>query len=257
MRNTGSGFSWAGTVWTTTSLSLNNTRFIPGNFTPGGVSQGFAYATPNYQGGFDVAVMAPVNGALQWQGEYWNQTNGSIDLLNTKFIPADADGDGTTDLYYATSTNWSVPGFSVGLMHNNGGSMTWQGTQWTNTSLNLGTTKFLPGNWTGGANQGFAYITSCGTRGFDLSVMAPSGGSLAWRGEWWQAPTLPLSNTVFIPADEDGDGYTDLYYVTWNGNYGFTVSLQRNNIGSFGWQGNQWTPTTIPLSSTEFLPTNE
>lgn len=257
MRNTGNGFSYGGTQWVPTSLSLANTKFIPGNWTSGGGTQGFAYATPNFYGGFDVGVMSPNgNGSLQWRGTWWNQDNGAIDLINTTFVPADTDGDGLTDLYYATSTNWSVAGFSVGLMHNNGSGLTYGGPQWTNTTLNLGTTTFMPGNWTGGADQGFAYTTACGTQGFDLSVMAPSSNGLVWQGEWWQAPTLPRANIDFIPADEDGDGYTDLYYATPNGNYGFSVALQHNNGagGGMNWQGIQWSPITIPLSTTQFFP---
>lgn len=256
MHNNGSGFSYEGSQWVTTSLSLASTKFIPGNWTAGGGSQGFAYATPNLSGGFDVGVMAPAGGSLRWQGTWWSQTNGSIDLGNTVFVPADSDGNGLTDLYYATSVNWSSPGFSVGLMHNNGSNLTYGGPQWTNSSLNLGTTTFLPGNWNSTTNQGFAYVTQCGTRGFDLSVMSPSNNGLVWQGQWWHAPTLPISNTDFIPADVDGDGYTDLYYATANGIYGFSLALQHNNANdsSFSWQGVQWSPNSIPLSSLLFLP---
>jgi hypothetical protein len=259
MHNNGHSFSYGGTQWVTSSLSLANTKFIPGNFSPGSGSQGFAYATPNYSGGFDVAVMSPSTNGLVWQGIKWSQTNGQIDLGNTVLIPADTDNDGLTDLYYATSPNWSIPGFNVGLMHNNGGGLTYGGPQWTSSNLNLGTMTFLPGNWGGSSNgQGFAYTTACGSRGFDMSVMAPSGSGLVWQGQWWQASTLPLTSTDFIPADEDGDGYTDLYYVTTNGNYGFSVALQHNNGsgGGFNWQGLQWVPATIPLTTTTFLPSN-
>jgi len=256
MHNNGHGFTYAGTQWVTSSLSLAETTFIPGNFTPGGGAQGFAYATRNYSGGFDVAVMSPSGAGLVWQGVKWNQTNGDISRMNTVFIPADTDNDSLTDLYYATSVNWSRPGFTVGLMHNNGADMTWGGPQWTNGNLNLGTTSFLSGNWTGSGNgQGFAYVTACGSRGFDVSVMAPVGGTVQWRGQWWQAKTLPRTSTTFIPADQDGDGFTDLYYATPNGDYGFNVALQHNSAGgTYSWQGTQWAPTSFPLRSTLFLP---
>jgi hypothetical protein len=255
MHNTGHGFTYQGTQWAEKSLSLASTKFIPGNFSPGGGAEGFAYATNNYTGGFDVAVMSASNNGLVWQGTKWSQLNGGINLGNTKFIPADSDGDGMTDLYYGSSTNWNKPGFTVGLMHDDNTIFTYGGSQWTNTNLSLGTTTFLPGNWTGGAAQGFAYITPCGSRGFDMSVMAPISGKLTWWGQWWHAGTLALANIDFVPADTDGDGYTDLFYATPNGNYGFSLALQHNSHSSnFVWQGILWSPTSIPLSTLQFLP---
>ena len=256
MANTGSGFVYEGSQWSPSSLSLANTRFIPGNWTS--TTQGdFAYATPNHNGGFDVGVMDPsLSSGLQWRGTWWSQGNSSINLNDTTFIPADTNGDGYTDLYYASSTNWNVPGFSVGLMANTTGTgLAYQGNQWNNTSLSLSGIKFLPGNWTGGSNQGFAYTTQCGTRGFDLGVMSPSSSGLVWQGTWWDAQNLPYTSTAFIPADADGDGYTDLYYATPSGG-GFSLALQHTNQvgGGFSWQGQQWAPASIPLNSVLFLP---
>ena len=141
-------------------------------------------------------------------------------------------------------------------MNNSTSGFSWQGTQWANSNLYLETTNFIPGNWTSTSNQGFAYATSCGSRGFDLSVMAPSPNGLQWQGVWWSARTLPYTSTALVPADTDGNGYTDLMYATPNGNYGFTVALQHNNGvgGNFNWWGSQWSPGSIPLSSTMFLP---
>ena len=258
MRNTGTGFVYGGNQWTPSFLSMSKTAFIPGNWTGGQTAQGFGYATPNSSGGFDFGVMAPApsTGNLAWQGTKWNQTNGAIGTGNTKFIPADVDVDGVSDLYYATSTNWSVPGFNVGLMHNDGPSFSWRGTQWTNTSLNLGKTFFVPGAWTGpGTPEGIAYSTSCGSRGFEAGVMIPGTGQLNSLGTWWQASTVQQTTTALIPADQDGDGFTDLYYTSPIGNNGFDVSLQRNiNGASFNWSGIHWSPRSIPLRTTLFLP---
>lgn len=254
MHNNGHGLTYAGTQWVS-SLPLESVTFIPGTWSAG--SQGFAYVVRNNSGGFDVSTLTQTGEGLVDQGVKWVQTNGSIARMNTIFVPADTDKDGLTDLFYATSVNWSVPGFTVGLMHNNGTNMTWAGTQWINTSLNLGKTTFLPGNWTGSSKgQGFAYVTSCGSRGFDVSVMAPTdNGGLEWRGQWWQAPTVQQNSTAFIPSDQDNDGFTDLYYTSPIGNYGFDVMSQRNTDGGgFSWNGIQWSPRSTPLHTTLFLP---
>jgi len=257
LHNNGSSLTYAGTQWTTTSLTLDSVTFIPGNWAAGNGAQGFAYLVRNSTGGFDLSTMAPSNNDLVFQGVKWHQTNGQIARMNTVFTPADTDKDGLTDLFYTTSVNWSVPGFTVGLMHNNGTNFTWAGTQWTNSSLNLAKTTFMPGNWTGASQgQGFAYATSCGTRGFSVSIMVPTtSGGLEWKGQWWQASTVQQQSTALIPADQDGDGFTDLYYTTPIGLNGFDVVSQRNNNGTgFSWNGIQWSPRSTPLHTTMFLP---
>jgi hypothetical protein len=257
MRNDGHSLTYAGTKWAPTNLSLDSVSFIPGNFLPGSGDQGFATVIRNNTGGFDVSLMAPSADGLVDQGVKWNQTNGAIARMNTVFIPSDYDKDGYTDLYYATSTNWSVPGFTVGLMHNDSGTgFSWAGTQWTPTNLNLGKTSFLPGNWTGPSQpQSIAYATSCGNRGFNVSVMTPGNGTLDSKGVWWQASTVQHSSTALIPADHDGDGYTDIYYTSPIGNNGFDLMTQRNTNGNgFSWNGIWWSPRTTPLHTTLFLP---
>jgi hypothetical protein len=228
--------------------------FIPGTWAAG--TQGFAYVVRNDTGSFDVYTTQQAGDRLVDQGIKWHNTNGSIARMNTKFVPADTDKDGLTDLFYATSVNWSVPGFTMGLMHNEGTALTWAGTQWTNSGLDLGKTTFLPGNWTGSSNgQGFAYATSCGSRGFDVAIMTPENGGLEWEGQWWQATTVQQQSTSLIPADQDGDGFTDLYYTSPIGANGFDLMSQRNNNGTgFAWNGIKWSPRATPLTTTMFLP---
>jgi hypothetical protein len=145
MRNTGSGLAWGGTLWTP-SLRLSETTFLPGRWSAS-AKQGFAYVTKNNDNGFTVAIMASTGSALQWRGSWWTSSgSSSVHFRNTFFSPADADGDGYTDLYYTTSVNWSNPGFTTALMHTGGsaGGFTYSGQRWNATGLKLDQTQFLP-----------------------------------------------------------------------------------------------------------------
>ncbi len=255
LHNTGSGFTDMGTQWASTNERMDSVTFIPGTWAAG--AQGFAYVVHNNTGGFDVYTTQQSGNRLVDQGVKWHQTNGSIARTNTKFIPADYDNDGLSDLYYATSVNWSIPGFTVGLMHNDSGSgFSWAGTQWNPPSENLGKTSFLPGDWKGSSNpEGIAVSSSCGSRGFTVAIMTPGSGSLDSQGQWWAAPTVQQSSAALMPADQDGDGYTDLYYTSPIGNNGFDIMLQRNTSGTgFTWSGIHWSPRSTPLRTTMFLP---
>jgi len=253
MINTGNGFKYGGSLWSNNNLTLSQTRFIPGNWTPGG-KQGFAYVTNNSSGGFDVSIMSPVNGSLQWQGIWWNQLNSQITSSNTIFIPGDYSGDGLTDLYYATSINPNIPGFTVGIMINTGNGFKYGGSLWSNNNLTLSQTRFIPGNWTPGGKQGFAYTTSCGNRGFDVSIMSPVNGSLQWQGLWWHSPFLPYLNTLFIPGDYNGDGLTDLYYATPNSGNGLDMAIQKNSNNSFVWNGILWSTNSFNIDAIRIMP---
>ena len=231
----------------------NKTNELSGNWTPGG-KQGFAYVTNNSSGGFDVSIMSPVNGSLQWQGIWWNQLNSQITSSNTIFIPGDYSGDGLTDLYYATSINPNIPGFTVGIMINTGNGFKYGGSLWSNNNLTLSQTRFIPGNWTPGGKQGFAYTTSCGNRGFDVSIMSPVNGSLQWQGLWWHSPFLPYLNTLFIPGDYNGDGLTDLYYATPNSGNGLDMAIQKNSNNSFVWNGILWSTNSFNIDAIRIMP---
>jgi hypothetical protein len=235
--------------------SINNKNIeLPGKWTTGG-GQGFAYATSNSSGGFDVSIMSPVNGSLQWQGLWWNQLNSQITTNNTIFIPGDYNGDGLTDLYYATSINPNSVGFTVGVMVNTGkNGFNYGGTLWNNNNLTLSQTRFIPGNWITGGKQGFAYTTSCGNRGFDVSIMSPVNGSLQWQGLWWHSPFLPYLNTLFIPGDYNGDGLTDLYYATPNSGNGLDMAIQKNSNNSFVWNGILWSTNSFNIDAIRIMP---
>src|SRR6202012_5716072 len=99
MRNTGTGLAYEGTQWSATNLTYADTKFISGKFTPG-AGDGFAYVTKNSDGGFSVAVFSSSASGISWQGVWW--TDSDLQYDTTTFIPSDYDGDGLTDLFYAT-----------------------------------------------------------------------------------------------------------------------------------------------------------
>jgi hypothetical protein len=263
MQNNGSGFVWAGTKWSPNNISLAMTKFIPGDWTGSG-RQGFAYVTKRSDGGFGVAVFAPSAGAatLDWQGSWWDQpASGGPTFDNTKFIPADANGDGKMDLYYAVSSNWNANGFSVALMQNSGSDFVWAGSRWEPNNISLALTRFIPGDWTGSGREGFAYVTKRSDGGFGVAVFAPSAGAatLDWQGSWWDQPSatgLTYENTQMTPVDRNGDGRMDLYYTTSSNYYnpGFAVGAQDNTGSSLQWGGTQWTESNLALNWLHLLP---
>ncbi len=156
---------------------------IPGKWT-NSTGQGFAYVYQNRVGGFEVAVMSAPNGSdLMWEGVWFSQSNPNISLWNTMLIPA-KNSSGLTDLYYVSATNWSRPGFSVGLLRNTGHGFTDAGTQWTSTNLSLDSVTFIPGTWSTGS-QGFAYVVRNDTGSFDVYTTLQSGNRLVDQGIKW------------------------------------------------------------------------
>ena len=211
---------------------------MPGKWTTAAGS-GFAYVTGDANG-FAVAVMAPnAQGALTWQGVWWDQPG--IAFNDVSFIPADADGDGLTDLYYTTSApNGDLV---IGLARNTGSSFVWAGTQWAPPhGFDATNMKFIGGTWTRGAGQGFAYVTG-DANGFAVAVMKPNTeGTVSWQGIWWDQPGIAFNDVSFTPADADGDGLTDLYYMTSAPNGDLVIGLARKTGSSFVWAGTQWAP---------------
>jgi hypothetical protein len=257
MLNTGSGFAWSSSVsWTTTSLILNKTLFIPGKW-QSGTGQGFAYVTQATDGGFAVGIQSP---NLIWQGTWWNPPASSgPNFTNTRFIAADQNGDGLTDLFYAVAASSpDSSGFTVGLVRNTGSSLNWvSGVSWNASSLTLNNTRFIPGKWQSGTGQGFAYASKASDGGFSVGIQSPN---LIWQGNWWSPPVSSgpnFTNTKFIPADQNGDGLTDLFYGVSTGSpdgQGFTVGLQNNTGSTFAWSSSvSWSAPSLILNQTVFM----
>lgn len=266
MLNTGTGLSWAGTVWSPNNLALAKTKFVPGHFVAGTTGDGFAYITEASDGGFATGIMSPnqttPGGAMTWNGDWWDSAGSSgVAFANTEFWGSDPDGNGLTDLYYATSNNWDTTGdFAVGLETNNGSGFSWGGVQWNPSNLALSNVRFIPGYWTGGSNEDLAYVSRSTTdSSFSVGVLTPHPGQLMdWQGDWWDQPASngTYYQTVFMPADSSNDGSTDLYYAVstnWNAN-GFAVGLMHNTHSALSWTGTAWAPTNIPLANTQLVP---
>jgi len=264
MYNNGSSLTYEGQVWDPTSLSLGETRFLPGDFVGNGRG-GFAYVTPGSDGGFDVAVFAAnKNFSLTWKGVWWSESGSTgVTFANTLFVPSNSSGPKRTNLYYATSTNWSSSGFALGLMTSTGATFDYSGTAWATTSLELSQIKFLPGYWSGGTREGLGYVTANSDGGFSFAVFTSTKSGLVWKGVWWASPgssQVDYGNTLFIPADTNGDGYTDLDYATatnWSAP-GFSLATMLNNgkSGGLTYEGQQWDDSSLMLSETEFIPSD-
>jgi len=113
----------------------------------------------------------------------------------------------------------------------------------------------LPGNFSGNSDQDFAYATRESGGGTDIAVWQSNGDSgMTWQGTWLQASSIPFDTAVFIPADYNGDGLTDLYYATPHSGGGFDMALLKNTGSGFTYVSQQWNPTSLNLSTTRFLP---
>lgn len=147
MQNSGSGgFSYSGPQWAPTGLKLSETRLIPGNWA-GDAREEFAYVTKRSDNGYSLAWFETTQTGIVWAGVKWDSPGASgVQFNNTKFVPADENNDGLTDLYYVTAANWDNPGFAMGLMSNNGSALNYSGTAWAPNDLKLKNTLFLPQN---------------------------------------------------------------------------------------------------------------
>lgn len=249
LRNTGTAFTYVGLQWSPSGLNLGTTKLISGNFS--GDSKGdFAYVTPRSDGGSDIAIWQS-NGSsgMTWQG-VWLQSSG-VPFDSVRLIPADYDGDGLTDLYYATPK--SGGGFDLALLRSTGSGFSYQGQQWNPSSPNLDSIEFIPGNFSGDAKGDFAYVTPKSGGGSEIAVWRSSGSSgMTWQGVWISTSSIPFGTTSYVPADYDGDGLTDLYYVTPTST-GFDMALLGDSGTSLGYVGLQW-QANLPLATTRFIP---
>jgi len=133
LHNSGSSLDWVKPVWTPSNVALNSVKFIPG-YWAGGTREGYMAVVRRSDNGFDTYVYTPdANGNLQSDNNvWWSQPGPGVEFSNTRFVPADMDNDGETDLFYATATNWDTGLYSLGLFHNDTGVSTgfhWVGNQ--------------------------------------------------------------------------------------------------------------------------------
>jgi hypothetical protein len=194
--------------------STNGTQVsLAGRFVSGDTGQDFIYITKNTDDGWTASAWKSTansgSNQLTWAGNYFTQPGGGVNFDNTVFFTGDANGDGLTDLYYASALNWDTPGFTVGILYNTGNGFTYGGTVWTSTNLELSQVKFLPGDWTGSGKQGFAYVNPNSSGGFDVSVFGVNSSNQFYSaGVWFSqgGPNVSYYNTKFIPLDANGDG---------------------------------------------------
>jgi hypothetical protein len=260
LHNTGTSLVWAGEMWPEHNLKLADVKFLSGDWAGSG-RQAFAYVVKNADNGFTAAAFdadATHLGQLNWLGTRWTMAGSTqVQFGNTQFFPADTDGDGTQDLLYASAPNWDVQGFSVGIMHNPGNAnFSWAGAAWTEPTLKLKDVRFIPGHWTGGAREGFAYVNRPIGGGINIGVFkANASGTMTWEDNWRTEPGIPWEATAFVPADIDNNGFTDLHYATPNGSgFDFALFGNRGDNTGFDWMGEEWNPSVLPLQDTAFLP---
>lgn len=259
MHNTGSGLQYVGSQWTTTNLKLSETKFLPGTWS--NTHRGaFAYVTKRADAGFDVASFSATPSGIVWQGVLWSQPGTSgVRYDNTNFTASDQDGDGMSDLFYSASSNSSAPGCTMALMKNTGSSLQYVGPQWSPSDIPLNSVRFFPAKWTGGMQDDLGYLTggADNTLAFAVFKSAPSG--IQWQGVWWSSPGssgVGYNNTVLIPADTDGDGFTDLDYATSSdfSRAGFALANLHSTHSGLTYTGQQWDPANISLGQTRFMP---
>jgi hypothetical protein len=185
-----------------------------------------------------------------------------VTFANTVFVPSNSSGPKRTNLYYATSTNWSSPGFALGLMTSTGSTFEYSGTAWAPGSLDLSQIKFIPGYWSGGTREGLGYVTANSDGGFSFAVFSSTTTGLVWKKIWWNSlgsSQVDYSNTLFFPVDTNDDGYSDLDYATatnWSVP-GLSLATMRNNkSGGLTYGGQQWDDSSLMLSETEFIPSD-
>lgn len=235
---------------------------MAGHWWSGDSGQDFAYVTKNSDGGFSLAIQEQTPTGLQWKGVVWTVPGSSgVQFNNTLFIPVDANQDGLLDLYYATSTNWSQPGFTIGYMQNTGSGLTYGGTKQTFSNLALSDVKFLAGKWSSSGGPAFAYVTRNSDNGFSVATFsADTSGNLTWQGVKWTQPGssgVQFNNTTFTPIDATGTGVDDLLYSTSTSpsSPGFaTAEMHNDGTNPFTWAGTKMTQSSLALNQVRFIP---
>ncbi|GAA2048970.1 hypothetical protein GCM10009839_63410 [Catenulispora yoronensis] len=235
---------------------------MAGHWWSGDSGQDFAYVTKNADNGFSVAIQEQTSAGLQWKGVVWTEPGSSgVQFNNTLFIPVDVNNDGLLDLYYATSADWSQPGFTIGYMQNTGSGLTYGGTKQTFSNLALNDVKFLAGKWSSNGGPAFAYVTKNSDNGFSVATFAAdSSGNLSWQGVKWTEPGssgVQFNNTTFTPIDATGSGVDDLLYSssTNPSSPGFSTGEMANDgTNPFTWAGTKMTQSSLALNQVRFIP---
>jgi hypothetical protein len=159
-----------------------------------------------------------------------NQTmwgNGSTSL---GFIPADANGDGKTDLVQAWKNGTKL---ALTLFTSNGSSF----TQTWNTTTGSGyqSIALLPVDYDGDGKTDIAHLWNNGGN-VGIIIYRSNGSSYSQAASTTVASGT--SNMGFIPADYDGDGKTDIIQ-TWDnsGSVGLAVFRSSGSNYSVAWSG--------------------
>ena len=238
-----------------TSLTGPTATGNPGNYVGDATRQDFAYATPRADGGTSIAVWETTAAGIQWRGLWLDAPN--VPFSTSTFVPADQDGDGRLDLYYATRRP-DGSGMDVALLRNTGSTFSYVGQQWNPNGLYPESTRFMPGNFAGNASyQDFAYATRRSDGGTVIGMFESTPAGIQYRGSWLDASNVPFDTTKFIPADQDADGDLDLFYATRRPDgSGMDVAFLTNTGSLFSYVGQQWNPNGLYPESTQFLPTN-
>ncbi len=174
--------------------------------------------------------VCPSTGAWLGACSLW-AAPGNINFANAVYVPTNLDGDLYTDLLIIQPDANGI--VNIYWSRSNGGSF--------DTPVLVGVPGMLFANvnsWVGGDfnHDGHGDLLASSRRGDaapNFIVFPSTGAWLGGGGFWGTSPVLNWANMKIVPADLDGDGYTDLLTIQPDGAGTPYIYWTKSNGSSF------------------------
>lgn len=193
LQSSGSAFSNIGLWYADNGIDINTSRYVAADFDGDGKPD-VAAVTPRGGGGINVSMLSNTGTAFNNVG-LWYYDPG-VDYITTRYVAGDFDGDGKPDIAAITSRGGSpTSGINVSILQDTGTSFNNIGLWYYDTGVDIGSSRYIPGDFNGDGKSDITVITPRGSIGINASMLKSNGTALPNVGLWYYDNGVDINNS--------------------------------------------------------------
>jgi surface antigen len=129
-------------------------------------------------------------------------------------LQGDFTGDGKADIVAVTPRSYNNPsGINLSMLSSNGSSISNIGLWYYNTGVDIVTSRYVTGDFTGDGKADIAIITPRGGGGINVTVLVSTGSGFT-SSLWFYDTGVDPTSTRYVAGDFTGDGKADIVAIT-------------------------------------------
>jgi hypothetical protein len=157
--------------------------------------------------------------------------------VDTIRLQADFTGDGKADVAVVTPRASGNPsGVNISMLQSSGSALSNIGLWFYDSGVDIYTSRYVTGDFTGDGKADLAAITPRGGGGINVTLLASTGSGFTYSGLWYYDTGIDPGSTKYLAGDFAGDGKMDIATITsrgHSGTSGVNVSVLQNTGSSF------------------------